>query len=158
MKSPPHLSDPMINSRGCLIEEEIPPNGLETTTKIPYPFENAIPSAHPTLMPRGCVVKEEIPPSWLKLWTTRNVPATIEIIHWLFMEETPPIEFDAATTQHEVMVVSVEQASLNPDHFSNDRLQIIFEMCRNLENQLHNQSILSRRIDLLFNSISSAPT
>jgi hypothetical protein len=118
----------MIDSRGCPIEEEIPPNGMETTTAIPEPFDNANPSAHPTMAPGGCVVEEEIPPSWMKYWTTRNVPATTEVTHWLAMEETPPTEFDATTTQHEATIVSIEQALLNPHRFSDDHLQLIFEM------------------------------
>jgi hypothetical protein len=143
LESPPPISDPMIDSGGCPIEEEIPPSGMETTTTMPEPIDNASPSAHPTMAPGGCVIEEEIPPSWLKDWPTRNVPATTEVAHWLAMEETPSTEFDAATTQHEATVVSTEQVSLNPHHFSEDHLQLIFEMRRNLEDQLHNQSILS---------------
>jgi hypothetical protein len=95
------------------------------------------------MAPGGCVVEEEIPPSWLKNWTAWNVPST---------------EFDATTTQHEATVVSTKQVSLNPHCFSKDHLQLIFEMRRNLEDQLYNQSILSRRMDLMFDSLSSAPT
>jgi hypothetical protein len=131
--------------------------GWKPPTTIPEPFDNTNPSAHPTMAPGGCVVEEEIPPSWLKDWTTRNVPTTTEVTHWLAMEETPPTDFDATTTQHEEMVGSVEQTSLNPHHFSDDHLQLIFEMHRNMEDQLHNQSILSRHMDLLFDSLSSAP-
>jgi hypothetical protein len=69
---------------------------METTTKIADPIGNANPSAHPTMAQGGCVIEEEIPPSWLKEWPTRNVLATIEVSHWLAMEETPPTEFDAA--------------------------------------------------------------
>jgi hypothetical protein len=73
------------------------------------------------------------------------------------MEETPPTEFDATTTQHEEIVVSVEKALLNPQHFLDDHLQLIFEMHRNMEDQLHNHIILSCRMDLLFNFLSGAP-
>jgi hypothetical protein len=53
--------------------------------------------------------------------------------------------------------VSTEQVSLNPRRFSEDHLQLIFEMHRNLADQLHNQSILNHRMDLLFDSLSSEP-
>jgi hypothetical protein len=76
----------------------------------------------------------------------------------LAMEETPPTYFDAVPQfLHEEMVGNTEQPLLNPHHFLDDHLQLIFEMRRNLEDQLHNQSILSSRMDLLFDSLSGAP-
>jgi hypothetical protein len=38
------------------------------------------------------------------------------------MEETPPTEFDATTTHHDEIVVSVEKALLNTQHFLDDHL------------------------------------
>jgi hypothetical protein len=65
--------------------------------------------------------------------------------------------FDADAVPHEEMVGKIEQPLLNPHRFSNDHLQLIFEMRRNLEDQLHNQSILNKRMDLMFDSLSGAP-
>jgi hypothetical protein len=109
----------MINSGGCPIEEEIPPSGLETTIAMPTPIDNSSPSIHSIISLGGCVIEEEIPPSWLKDFPTRNAPDTTEVSQWLVMEETPPNELDATTTQHEASVVSTEQVMLNPHHFQN---------------------------------------
>jgi hypothetical protein len=73
------------------------------------------------------------------------------------MEKTPPIDFDAGVVPHEEMVGKIEQPVLNPHRFSDNHLQLIFEMRRNLENQLHNQSILNKCMDLMFDSLSGAP-
>jgi hypothetical protein len=43
------------------------------------------------------------------------------------MEETPPTEFDATTTHHEEIVVSIEKAFLNKQHFLDEHIQLIFE-------------------------------
>jgi hypothetical protein len=62
-KSPPHLSNTMLDSGAVPIEEEIPPFGLETVEASPEPFNITNPPAHPTMEPGSCVVEEEIPPA-----------------------------------------------------------------------------------------------
>jgi hypothetical protein len=73
------------------------------------------------------------------------------------MEETPPTNFDAGAVPHEEMVGKIEQPLLNPHCFLDDHLQLIFKMRQNLKNQLHNQSILNKRMDIMFGSLSGAP-
>jgi hypothetical protein len=96
-------------------------------------------------------LRKKFPHSWLTDWIARNTT------HGLAMEEIPPTSFDADTTPHEDTVGKIEQPLLNPHHFLDDHLQLIFDMRRNLEDQLHNQSILNRHMDLLFDSLSGAP-
>jgi hypothetical protein len=118
---------------------------VETVEASPDPFNITSPPIAPQWSQAVVWLRKKFPPSWLTDWITRNAT------HGLAMEETPPTDFDAAAVPHEEMVGSIEQPLLNPHHFLDDHLQLIFEMHQNLEDQLHNQSILNSRMDLLFN-------
>jgi hypothetical protein len=46
----------------------------------------------------------------------------------------------------------------NPRRLTEDHLNMIFEMRRDMADQLHIQHTLNRRLDMLFDSLSSEPT
>jgi hypothetical protein len=87
-----------------------------------------------------CIVEEEIPPSWQ---VTQNTPNNAAL------EEAPPENADED--------MDLEQPLLTPHRFSDDHLQIIFDMRRTLDDQMHNQRILGQRMDLLFDALTDAP-
>jgi hypothetical protein len=148
--SPPPLSDTMHDSGSFPVDEEIPPLELQPLEAPPEPCIITRPQARP-LEQGSCMVEEEIPPSWLTEWIARNTTPGLD------MEEIPPTAFDMDTTPHADTDGKIEQPLPNPHHFSDDHLQLIFDMRRSLEDQTHNQSILSRRMDLLFDSLSDVP-
>jgi hypothetical protein len=140
----------MYDSGSCPVEEEIPPLELQP---LEAPLEPSIitrPQARP-LEQGSCLVEEEIPPSWLAEWIARNSSPGLN------MEETPPTDFDMDTTPLADADGKIEQPMPNPHRFSDDHLQLIFDMRRSLEDQTQNQRTLSRRMDLLFDALSDVP-
>jgi hypothetical protein len=74
-----------------------------------------------------------------------------EETHLDLFEEAP---VHPASTGHDPRF---EQDMPSPRRFSEDHLQLIFEMRREMADQLQSQSALSRRLDLLFDSLSNEP-
>jgi hypothetical protein len=83
----------------------------------------------------GCPIEEETPPAWLE----ERIMATTQ-----FVNAPQP-------------VAASEPETPNTHRFSEEHLQLIFEMRRDMADQLHRQDILSRRLDALFDSLSSEP-
>jgi hypothetical protein len=83
----------------------------------------------------NCSVEEETPPTW----QDERILATTQPV-----SEPQPV----AASMPEVP---------NTCHFSEEHLQLIFDMRRDVVDQLHRQNILCRRLDALFDSLSGEP-
>jgi hypothetical protein len=85
----------------------------------------------------SCLVEEEIPPSWPAEWIAKNSSSKLD------EEDTPLADFDMDTTPPVKADGKIEHPMPNPHRFSNDHLQLIFDMRRSLEDQTQNQHTLS---------------
>jgi hypothetical protein len=88
-------------------------------------------------MDRSCMVEEEIPPRW-------------------------QLE-DNTTTANEITteVDGKEEEEEQPQHFANhltkEHLQLLFEIRQKQDDQMHSQSIIGQRMDILFDALTDAP-
>jgi hypothetical protein len=85
----------------------------------------------------SCMVEEEIPPSW-------------------------KLEDNAATTNEiTTEVAGKEEEEEQPQQFTNrlteEHLQLLFEIRQKQDDQMHSQSILGQRMDILFDALADAP-
>jgi hypothetical protein len=104
------------------------------------------PSSSPSIITRpqarpmehgSCLVEEEIPPSWLAEWIAKNSSPGLD------EEETPLVDFDMDTAPPTEADGKIEHTMPNPHRFSDDHLQLIFDMRRSLEDQTQNQRTLN---------------
>jgi hypothetical protein len=158
----PHFPEPELNYGGCIVEEEIPPNWEENTMEQTEPIGIDLPLNFPKVSMGGCVVEEEIPPQIqddFKRGTTPNVSGPHNEAHRTDWDEC----WGKEETHSELHIGEQAHPALGCHDFpsscrlTKDHLALIFEMRRDLADQLHNQHVLSRRLDMLFNSLSSEP-
>ena len=99
----------------------------------------------------GCIVEEEVSPPEDN--SRQNSAAT--------MDEDPVTEF---VTENYSIVATMDEDQDQYDHshpapdsyrLTEDHLVLIFEMQKDLAEQLHNQYILNKRLDVMFDSLSS---
>jgi hypothetical protein len=147
---PPPPSEIMHDTGSFPVEEEIPPLAQQPLEAPHEPSFITRPQGRP--MEQGsCLVEEEIPPSWLAEWIAKNSSPKLD------EEDTPLADFDMDTTPPVEADGKIEHPMPNPHRFSDDHLQLIFDMRRSLEDQTQNQRTLSRRMDLLFDALSDVP-
>jgi hypothetical protein len=158
----PQLPDPELNYGGCLVEEEIPPNWGEDIKESTALTDTALPLDYPDISMGGCVVEEEIPP---QKWDDSIQGTTPNVIGPL--NEATGIDLDDCWAEEEThLKLHVDEpvhptlASHDfpsPRRLTEDHLNLIFEMRRDMVDQLQSQRTLNRRLDMLFDSLSSEP-
>jgi hypothetical protein len=151
---------------GCPVEEEIPPNWEEIFPFLPstalehrlatcttIPFQEPVET--------GCIVEEEVSPP--EDHSGQNSAAT--------MDEDPVT--DSAAANDSVAATMDEDPDDEQAHddeadeqthptpsscrLTEDHLVLIFEMRKDLAEQQHRQSIFNKRLDALYDSLSSEP-
>jgi hypothetical protein len=105
----------------------------------------------------GCIVEEEIPPL-MSDYCKNSVDPN---------DEDPGIKWGDCWSEEETHRETYTRAQVHlalgshdlPSscRLTEDHLVLIFEMRRDLVEQLHNQHILNKRLDILFDSLSSEP-
>jgi hypothetical protein len=132
------LSTPLLIHGLSLVKEEAPPScarsPLATNLLPPPPILNP---QDPYYGDDKCMVEEEIPPRW--------------------KVEENAAEANEITTE----VAGKEKEEEQPQQFANrlmeEHLQLLFEIRQKQDDQMHFQSILSQRMDIIFDALADSP-
>jgi hypothetical protein len=126
------------------------------------PIGTDLPLNFPEVFMVGCVVEEEIPPQ-IQDDFKRDTTPIVSGSH----NEAPRTDWDDGwgeeETHRELHTGDQAHPALGRHdvpsfcRLMEDHLALIFEMKRDFVDQLHNQHVLSRRLDMLFDSLSSEP-
>jgi hypothetical protein len=152
-----HSLNPELNYGGCIVEEEIPPNWEENTMEQTTPIGTGFPLNSLEIAMGGCMVEEEIPPLMQDNYKNDADPNDEDPwIKWgdCWSKEETHREIHTGTQAHPALGCHDLPSSCR---LTEDHLVLIFEMRKDLVEQLHNQHVLSKRLDILFNSLSSEP-
>jgi hypothetical protein len=150
----------------AIVEEEIPQDPpLEPLDSLLFSasdiLEPPLTFGHPPLVDDlatdlgGCPIEEELPTevqqeddletTWVVSLLRKNFPLKFNRKMWLSLQ---------ATLHHRQLLFL---ASPRTWCLSQEHLQLIFDMRRDVEEQLHRQTTLSRCLDVLFDALSSEP-
>jgi hypothetical protein len=131
--------------------EEIPPNLQKTTMEQRPSTGTSTPLNFPEPAMTGCIVEEEIPPQ-MEDYCKNFVDAN---------NEDPGINWDDSWNEEDTHRQTYTEEHVHPDpsscRLTEDHMVLIFEMQKDLAEQLHNQYILSKRLNVMFDSLSSEP-
>jgi hypothetical protein len=137
----PQLLDPELNYGGCIVEEEIPPNWEEDITEQTTPTRTALPLNYPDIAMGGCVVEEEIPPQKQDDFMQGAVPISVDrtmkpsgLIGMTVGQGGDPSEAAYGEPTHPALA---SHDFPSPHRLTEDHLNLIFEMRRDMADQLH---------------------
>jgi hypothetical protein len=146
----------LLSGKKFLLTCRIPLEEKMAQTRIGIPLNS------PELVMTGCLVEEEFPPLMSDYCQNPGDPNDEDPrIRWgeLWSEEDnrdpPNIGKHIQECQWDRLWTTTNLP--NTCRLTKDHLALIFEMRRDLVEQMHNQSILNKHLDILFDSLSSEP-
>jgi hypothetical protein len=92
--------------------------------------------------------------------STLGTDSALELDTCIIEEEIPQEECneeEIPPTSQPPLVTTSEPEWIHTYHLSQDHLDLIFDMRRDMEEQLHQHTILSSRLDMLFDALSGEP-